>query len=97
MKITNKNIGWWILFAIFLIWCHSMWTHGINGQDLTFREFFNLVGVIVFTATGISSVIIGIATLIRMCANDEIEFEIDILKPFRSRHIPPEEEDKQNK
>lgn len=96
MKITNKNIECWILGLIFLIWCYSMFSRGIPKEP-DFIGMLNFIGALCFGIGGVAALIIEIIEFLIKCSENEIEFEIDLLKPFRSRHIPPEEEDKKNK
>jgi hypothetical protein len=96
MKITNKNILYWLSGLVFLIWCYSIWIYGIPEEPCLIGAL-NIIGFLFFVVVGSITLILYCAILIRMCLEDEIKFEIDLLKPFRTRHIPPEEEDKQNK
>lgn len=96
MKITNKNVEYWLLGLIFLLWCYSMLIYGIPEKP-NFIGMLNFIGaVIIIVGTIFYS---GMYTFIFLskCKKNEIQFEIDLTKIFRAKKLSPEEEDKQNK
>ncbi len=89
MKITNKNIHWWLVYGGSLLLVIPFFTYGISS--LTIR----LAGWGIFIS-GIAS-LYSIIMFLLECSDDTIKFEIDLTKLFKTKRISPEEEDKQNK
>jgi len=89
MKITNENIGWWFFGVVSIILIIPTIIYGINEITVTLATIGILTGGITLFA--------AFTKFFVACLNGDIKFEIDLLKPFKSRRISPEEEDKQNK
>ena len=85
MKINEKNLLWWLLSPFIIAVIYFEISFFIND----FRFFKIVNGVFIC------------ATLLFAIAYTAIEgvkpFEVDLFKPFKSRHISPEHQDKENK
>jgi hypothetical protein len=96
MKITNQNIESWLLGLLFLLWCYSMIIYEIPAKP-TPMGMLNFTGLAIFGVGALFFSGMYLLIFLSKCKEDEIQFEIDLTKIFKSSRISPEEEDKQNK
>ena len=81
MKINQKNVQYWIVFGLYLS--------------------FSLIDIVLFLILTLILVAVaalgGLVYFLEQCSEGKINFEIDLLAPFKSRHKSPEEQDKEKK
>lgn len=106
MRITNKNVHIWLMcLSVPFFWylpdvigLYEMFPgNNCDGECPTLGNFLYYVIKFLSGVWGMIVASIGMDTFFTACKENKIQFDIDLLALFRSRHVKPEDEDKKKK
>lgn len=105
MRITNENIGTWLMIlSVPFFWylpdvigVYHMFPNKDGSIESSFGSNLYYLLKIYDIIWGIFVNIIILMKFLKACEEGKVQFNVDLLAMFKSRNISPEEQDKKKK